>query len=43
MSAEKNFVGPKMGHLGPKRGKNEVLGLFLALNTLDFANFAYYD
>ena len=22
-------AGPKMGHLGPKRGQNEVLGIFL--------------
>ena len=27
--AEKKFAGPKMGHLGPKRGQNEVLGHFL--------------
>ena len=36
-SAEKKFAGPKMGHLGPKRGQNEVLGHFLGQNTLDFA------
>ena len=35
-SAEKNFAGPKMGHLGPKRGQNEVLGPFLIQNALDF-------
>ena len=28
-SAEKKFAGPKMGCLGPKRGQNEVLGLYL--------------
>ena len=32
-----------MGHLGPKRGQNEVLGLFLAQNALVFADSVYYD
>jgi hypothetical protein len=32
-----------MGHLGPKRGKNEVLGHLLAQNALVFADFVYYD
>ena len=32
-----------MGQLGPKRGQNEVLGHFLALNALDFADAVYYD
>ena len=27
---KKIFAGPKMGHLGPKRGQIKVLGLFLA-------------
>ena len=40
---KKNFAGPKMGHLGPKRGQNEVLGLFLAQNALVFADSVYYD
>ena len=29
--------------LGPKRGQNEVLGLFLAHNALVFADSVYYD
>ena len=41
-SAEKKFAGPKMGHLGPKRGQNEVLGHFLAQNASVFGDFAYY-
>ena len=32
-----------MGHLGPKRGQNEVLGHFFIQNALDFADFAYCD
>ena len=32
-----------MGHLGPKRGQNEVFSHFLVLNVLDFADVAYYD
>ena len=28
--------------LGTKKGQNEVLGLFLALSTLDFADAAYF-
>ena len=32
-----------MGHLGPKRGQNEVLGHFLAQNASVFADFAYFD
>ena len=32
-----------MGHLGPKRGQNGVLGHFLVQNALVFADFAYYD
>ena len=42
-SYEKNFAGPKMGHLGLKRGQNEVFGLFLHQNALDFDDSAYYD
>ena len=30
-----------MGHLGPKRGQNEVLGPYLAQNALVFGHFAY--
>ena len=30
-----------MGHLGPKRGQNEVLGHFLVQNALGFADFAH--
>ena len=40
--AERKFAGPKMGHLGPKRGQNEVLGHFLVQNWLVFADFANY-
>ena len=40
-SAEENFAGPKMGHLGPKRGQDEVLGHFLGQYALVFAGFAY--
>ena len=29
-----------MGHLGPKRGQNEVLGPYLAQNALAFDSFA---
>ena len=32
-----------MGHLGPKRGQNEVLGHFLGQNALVFADSVYYD
>ena len=32
-----------MGHLGPKRGQNEVLGHFLAQNALVFADSVFYD
>ena len=32
-----------MGHLGPKRGQNEVLGHFLAQNALVFADYVFYD
>ena len=32
-----------MGHLGPKRGQDEVLGHFLGLYALVFADFEYYD
>ena len=42
-SAEKKFAGPKMGHLGPKRGQNEVLGHFLVQSSFVLADFAYYD
>ena len=31
-----------MGHLGPKRGQDEVLGHFLGQYALVFAGFAYY-
>ena len=31
-----------MGHLGPKRGQNEVFGHFLIQKALDFADFAYF-
>ena len=40
---KKIFAGPKMGHLGPKRGQNEVLGHFLVQNALFFADSVYYD
>ena len=40
---KKKFAGPKMGHLGLKRGQNEVFGLFLHQNALDFDDSAYYD
>ena len=30
-----------MGHLGPKRGQNEVLGPYLAQSALVFDHFAY--
>ena len=40
---KKIFAGPKMGHLGPKRGQNEVLCLFLGYYALVFGDFAYYD
>ena len=43
VSAEKNFVGPKMGQIRAKRGQNEVLGHFLAQNALVFADSVYYD
>ena len=42
-SAENIFAGPKMGHLGLKRGQDEVLGYFLGHYVLVFAGFAYYD
>ena len=42
-SAEKNFVGPKMAQLGPKKGQNEVIGYVYAQNALLFADYAYYD
>ena len=42
-SAEKKFVGPKMGQIRAKKGQNEVLGHFHVQNALVFANFAYYD
>ena len=32
-----------MGHLGPKRGQNEVFGHFWAQNALVFPDFVYYD
>ena len=32
-----------MGHLGLKRGQNEVLGHFLGQNALVFADSVYYD
>ena len=32
-----------MGHLGPKRGQNEVLGHFLVQNALVLADFVYND
>ena len=32
-----------MGHLGPKRGQNEVIGQFPIQNALDFADSVYYD
>ena len=38
---KKKFAGPKMGHLGPKRGQNEVLGPYLAQSALVFDHFAY--
>ena len=31
-----------MGHLGPKRGQNEVLGHLLVQKALVFDDFAYY-
>jgi hypothetical protein len=40
---KKKSVGPKMGHLGLKRGQNEVLGHYLAQNTLVVGDFGYYD
>jgi hypothetical protein len=40
---KKKCVSPKMGHLGPKRGKNEVLGHLHVQNALVFGDFAYYD
>ena len=40
---KKKHVGPKMGHLGPKRGQNEVLGHFLGQNALVFADSVYHD
>ena len=42
-SAEKSFVGPKMGPIRAKRGQNEVFGHFHVQNALVFANFAFYD
>ena len=36
----KKSFGPKMGHLGPKRDQNEVLGHFHVQNALIFADFA---
>ena len=39
----KKFAGPKMGHLGPKRGQNEVLGHYLAQKALVFRDFGYDD
>ena len=41
--SRKKLFGPKMGQLGPKRGKNEVLSRFLAQYALVFPDFAYYD
>ena len=32
-----------MGHLGPKRGQNEVLGHFLAQKALVVADLVFYD
>ena len=32
-----------MGHLGLKRGQDDVLGHFLGQCALVFAGFAYYD
>ena len=32
-----------MGHLGLKRGQNEVLGHYLAQNALVFGDIGYYD
>ena len=32
-----------MGHLGLKRGQDEILGYFLGHYLLVFAGFAYYD
>ena len=40
---EKKIFGPKMGHLGPKMGLNEILGHFLVEYALVFAGCAYYD
>ena len=39
----KELLGPKMGHLGPQCGQNEVLSHFFIQNALDFADFAYHD
>ena len=39
----KKIAGPKMGHLGPKRGQNEVLSHYLAQNALVFGDVAYHD
>ena len=32
-----------MGHLGPKKGQNEGLGLFLGQNALAIVDSVYYD
>ena len=40
---KKKFAGPKMGHLGPKRGQNEVLDHLLVQKELVFGDFANYD
>ena len=32
-----------MGHLGLKRGQNEVFGHLFVQNASDFSDYAYYD
>ena len=40
--AKKILVWPKMGHLGPKRDQNEVLGLFLEFAASDGLQIVYF-
>ena len=42
-SAEKNFVGPKMGPIRARKGQNKVLGYFHVQNASVFPDFSYYD
>ena len=41
--ADKKIGGPRMGPIRAKKGQYDVLGHFLAKNTLFFADFAFKE